>query len=109
MNDKETSFWAGVIVAVGALAGFPLLVLALSCLNGWVLTKMWAWFIVPQFNLPSLTLWPAIGLSMTVSHLTFRQTNKDTRKFSETVITALAMPFMTLGFAALIHWIGAQR
>lgn len=41
-----------------------------SLLGGFVLSKLWAWFIVPVFvTLPELTYLHAVGVVMTVSFL----------------------------------------
>lgn len=38
--------------------------------SGFVLTLLWGWFVVPTFGLPTLHVVPAIGLTITVAHLT---------------------------------------
>ena len=38
--------------------------------RGFVIMKLWAWFIVPIFTLNALTLVHAIGLSLTIGLLT---------------------------------------
>ena len=39
--------------------------------RGWVLTKLWAWFVVPVFGLPALGIATAIGLSVVVGYLVY--------------------------------------
>lgn len=46
--------------------------LAAVAYNGWVLTMMWAWFVVPTFGLPVLSVVPAVGLALIVSMLTYQ-------------------------------------
>lgn len=41
-----------------------------SIWSGFVLTKLWLWFIVPVFALAPLAIVPAIGLAIVVSYLT---------------------------------------
>lgn len=41
-----------------------------SILNGWALSKLWAWFMVTTFGLPSLSIPAAIGVAMVASYLT---------------------------------------
>ena len=36
---------------------------------GFVLTKLWVWFIIPIFHIPALTIVPAMGIILTVSLL----------------------------------------
>lgn len=45
-------------VAVGAL------------IDGWVLSILWGWFMVPVFHLPSLAIAPAIGIALMIGLLT---------------------------------------
>ena len=63
----------------GAVGIFALLVIS-SLLRGFVLVKIWGWFIVPLFHLPVLTLLPAIGLALVVGFMTYQyQYSKDER------------------------------
>jgi hypothetical protein len=39
--------------------------------KGFLLAKFWGWFIIPVFNLPSLSITTAIGISMTAGLFTF--------------------------------------
>jgi hypothetical protein len=39
-------------------------------INGWVLSILWGWFMVPTLGLPVLTVAPAIGIALTVGYLT---------------------------------------
>ncbi len=48
-----------------------------SIYHGFVLTKLWGWFIVPTFSLPLLSLPAAIGLSLIVG---FMAKNHDFKK-----------------------------
>lgn len=48
----------------GLIAFFVLSLVAVSIFNGYVLTVLWGWFVVPTFpNIPALTLVPAIGIA----------------------------------------------
>jgi uncharacterized membrane protein len=85
----------------------------LYLINGFVLSKLWAWFIVP-LGAPSLTLPLAIGLAMVVGFLTYHtrvmpssDTRTETEKVSDglTVLAAgMVSPFITL----LIGWLVVQ-
>jgi len=33
---------------------------------GFVLTKLWSWFIIPIFHLPVITIVPAMGIMLTI-------------------------------------------
>lgn len=44
--------------------------------EGFVLTKLWAWFVVPTFGLPMLTIPIAIGICIIAAFLTHQQNFK---------------------------------
>lgn len=49
----------------------------LTILNGWVLTKLWDWFVVPTFGLPVLGLAAGCGIALIVKFLTHQTTNNE--------------------------------
>lgn len=51
-----------------------------TVLNGWTLSYMWAWYVVPKFELPSLSVKEAMLLSAIVTFLTF---HTDTTKVKD--------------------------
>jgi len=61
------------------LGGFILVMLVLTLFRGFVLSQMWAWFVVP-FGAPALTVVHAIGVSMLAAFLTYQH---DAAKKSE--------------------------
>lgn len=46
---------------------------AIAICEGFVLTKLWAWFIVPTFSLPMITIPVAIGICLVSSLLTHQR------------------------------------
>lgn len=104
-DEKEKTAIAWFLVITGVLAGLPLLLLVSSCVNGWVLTKLWAWFMVPIFHLPTLTVWPAIGVALVARFLTYQDMDNK-RKLGESVALAIIQPIISLGFGWLVHWMG---
>ena len=55
--------------ALGCL-GYIVVLIFGTALNGWALSVLWGWFIVPTFGASKLEIAPAIGLAMVVSFLT---------------------------------------
>ena len=57
------------------------LIVALICIpisvfvNGWTLSVLWAWFAVPIFLLPPLTIFQAAGVSVVVGFLVYVPTS----------------------------------
>jgi hypothetical protein len=63
---KEDYTPAGCIFAI---VWFPLLIIASSIYHGFVLTKLWSWFVVPVFSAPHLSIPAAIGLCLIVGFM----------------------------------------
>jgi hypothetical protein len=85
---------------------FGKLVLALigmvisTTFRGFVLSILWGWFMVPIFNVPTLSIAPAIGLSLIVGFLTVSLPNENSENsFSYAII-------YSLGFSAFSLLIG---
>ena len=82
-------------------------VTALSSIwRGFVLTKLWVWFIVPVFHVPLLTIALAIGLSLVIGFLTHQyMRNTDDRPMSDQVIESFIHALMYPTMALLIGWV----
>ena len=55
-----------LVIVLGVVA----IILAGGLLRAFVFEKLWAWFVVPQFSVPPISLITALGLSMLVSLFT---------------------------------------
>ena len=101
---KDTS----VLGCLGIVFLFVVVIPAAIIMNGWILSIMWGWFIVPLFHLPELTIPYAIGISSVAGLFMNKSTqNKiDEGIFSEKLIKALSVtflvPLMVLGFGWIV-------
>lgn len=91
----------GTLITVAAMA-------VTSIWSGFVLTKLWIWFIVPIFHLPVLTIVPAIGLCIVVSYLTTQApAAKDERdgkeKATDIFSYGLIYPTLMLALGWAVH------
>ncbi len=104
---KEVLAIMAVIVMVfGGLALIAAAIAFSAILNGWVLTHLWHWFMVPIFGLHDLTIVPAIGLGLIVSFLTNKGViaKKDSRETDwSATIGYLLSPFIVLFFGYIVH------
>lgn len=89
-------------LAILALFGIPVLLAASAIWRGFVLSLLWAWFIVPLFGLPALSIPYAIGLSIVVGFLS-HQAGKvdDDQNWGSAVTVAALYPALAL----LAGWI----
>ena len=85
--------------------------IAVGCIwNGYVLTFLWGWFVVPTFGMPALQLAPAIGLAVVVGYLTHQYMPKVTKEGSSLDQMGRAFMHMALkpAMALLVGWIVKQ-
>lgn len=84
-------------------------------INGWVLSLMWAWFVVEKFGLPALSLKEAILLASLVALLVITpsvskvQDNRSRHeKIADTLgwtVGIIIRPLLALGFFyAILMW-----
>lgn len=110
MNDTSEKVALGFAVTGGVV--LVLLIAALFGLYGawaaaYVGVHLWAWFVVPVFGLPMLTLPQAFGLSLLCHYWTwqhFSQHTKDERPLSERVSELAGLVIMPW-FVLLMGWI----
>ena len=94
-----TTILLGMVAAVSAFTGCIGGVLALGVVaiivRGFVLTKLWGWFVVPVFGLPALHIAAAVGLSLLLGYLLSTTKEK----------TSLVGIFANAGAAYLVGWV----
>lgn len=89
---------AALIIPVGILAAIT---------NGWAASLMWAWFVVPVFDAPALSIAQAVGISCLVTLFRSNTSSRSSGKDSATVIAemlavALVAPVVAVGFAWVV-------
>lgn len=76
--------------------------------RGYVLSVLWAWFVVTTFEAPALSIPAAIGLSLVVGFLTqqYQQTKTDNDQDQTIrIIVGLGITIGAPAFALLMGWI----
>lgn len=85
---------------IGMLLVIALMVIIGSLMNGWALSVLWGWFMVPVFELPIISLVQAIGISMTIGLLVSHTTDTDSKEWTDIVGTyigrAIAYPILVV-------------
>jgi hypothetical protein len=93
----------GCGVAVAALMAVPFL----AVLRGWVLSILWAWFMVPLGMRP-IGIAHAIGVGILVSMFTMNakmdENKPTTARVVKGLLFALIGPLILLTMAAIAHW-----
>tara|TARA_R110000851_G_scaffold220857_1_gene373704 strand:+ start:660 stop:959 length:300 start_codon:yes stop_codon:yes gene_type:complete len=93
---------------IGYITITAILIVYSAALNGWALTKLWAWFITPTFGLETLSIPAAIGLSYVVSFMTAQIKMQDKEKsyrdrLVDGVSVATAKPLCFLAFGYVVN------
>jgi hypothetical protein len=76
--------------------------------RGWVLVKLWAWFAVPTFGLPTIHIASAIGISLIAGYLTADQRRLKTESSGKPLVdtwTAIALSILTPMLCLLFGWV----
>lgn len=89
----------GILLVVGLTAG-------ISIYNGWALSTLWGWFVVPFFHLPPISIPQAIGISLIITLLTHQYKDvqeKEREGWQKAVplISVLSVPVVSV----FIGWI----
>ena len=92
---------------IGYISTTIVLMVYAATLNGWALSKLWAWFIVSTFGLSALSIPAAIGLSLVVGYLTQTlKPDKDKKPYWETLVeggvASTVKPLFALAFGAIV-------
>jgi hypothetical protein len=103
---------AGRIGAKMTFLGYTfatLLLLVLGALwRGYVLCLLWAWFMVPTFKAPELSIPAAIGVALVVSYLCRdgKPSEKDktfAQQLATGAVTVALSPLIALGIGAMVR------
>ena len=95
-NDDVVDIISGLIIFLGGLilgAFLVAMVAMVALVRAFVLIRLWAWFIVPTFQLPLLNYPYAIGLSLVIGLFTIGIKTEEGKKIW---VYAILGPFLTL-------------
>lgn len=102
MNSQEK-----FVSCLGVLAVAIGFTIVGAVLNGWALSVLWGWFIVPVLKVPQLTILQAIGVAMVVSFLTKNYSTSDKSKgtadlIGDLIAATLINPVLTIGLGWIV-------
>ena len=97
-----------LLAVFGGIVGLGIVLVLGSVLNGYALSVLWGWFVVPTFGGPTLGVVPAIGIAMVVSYLTHQIPDNNKKEEGdpiEKIIRGIAITILQPLFALLFGWI----
>ena len=92
---------------IGIVATTILVVVFSIIYNGFALSVLWGWFIVPSLGAPALTVPYAIGVAMVVAFLTEKidLNKKDETPWGEKLARSALFAVIRPSFTLFIGWI----
>ena len=99
----KDNFVAGLLIVLGVIVVSAVGVI----LQGWALSILWKWFVVPPFAFPALSIVQAIGFSLVVRFITIGYQNPKSGKeisdiLGEYITSNIIYPLIVLGFGWII-------
>ena len=99
-----------LLAALGLVVLVAATVVVSAVFNGYVLSILWGWFMVPVFHLPALSVAPAIGIALVIGYLTkqlppdIEEKERSTAsKIARLVGLAVFHPALVLVFGWVVH------
>ncbi len=93
------------LAVLGGVVGVGLMILNLI-FNGYVLSVLWGWFIVPTFGVPALGIAPALGVALVVAYMTYQfHDHKREEDFGEIVFRGFVMGSIKGLLFLFVGWI----
>ena len=74
-------------------------------INGFVLSKLWVWFIVPIFGFSALSIIQCVGLLVVTAFIGSKYNDKASEDFWSTLGKKIVFMFITAGYTLLVGWI----
>ena len=95
----------------GVVSLIRLVVLPIGIIiDGFVLSKLWSWFMVTTFGLPPLTIFEAVGLAIVVQFFAWSMTRPPTNdlEVGDRMISAIVSPLIKAAAFLGVGWIFLQ-
>lgn len=106
-SEKDSALFS----CLGAFAALPIIFAVSWVCEGYVAKQLWAWYIVPTFGLPLISIPQALGIAFLWSLFspTVESKKDDSKSIGEAVgkslVYAVIKPAMTLAAGWIVlHW-----
>lgn len=94
-----------ILMILGTITFIGLITIVGAILDGFVISILWNWFMVPIFDLPSLSIISALGLSLVIAWFTsHNNTGKNEEVDNKKAIILFIMrPILFLLIGYIVH------
>ena len=99
-NDPVESITAGCVCL---LIGIPVYILHLPW-YGFVLSKLWGWFLVPVLGAPAIGIVGALGVALVIEYITDQDINQQSESPSHMLARLITRGFVYPAMMLLIGW-----
>lgn len=97
---------ASVMAGVIAFAMIVVMTCLGGLINGFVLLKLWGWFVVPTFGVKPLTLTQALGISLLIGFLTFHELpNREKERSLNDLMGSIFLHYIYQFSALSLGWV----
>ena len=107
MQENETSTLGTVLGCLLLIPPLALLAIGSAVLDGWAISKLWAWFLVP-LGVPAITIVHAIGISTLFAFFKARTPPSDKDADWKSLVGTIIGTFLAPLLAVLIGWTAVQ-
>jgi hypothetical protein len=104
-SGEDTAF-AYILVVLGITVFLPLAVCVNAIIDGFVISTLWGWFVVPIFGVGTLTMTAAFALVFIYRALNWRTPKKGEKSpgVLATLAWKIAAAAFDLGIGYVVHW-----
>lgn len=92
-----------LIALLMLVIGFVGLIVLVTFMRAFVLIKLWGWFMVPCFSLPTLNIPYAIGLSLVMGMFLASAKKTDKESAWSNILTGTLTPLIALFIGWIVH------
>lgn len=95
---------------IGTIITVVMAIAATTVLRGYVIAKLWLWFIAATFGLPTLGIAQAAGIGLIVGFLALPEAKKpkDGEASTSAICFQVYMAFLMPPFVLLVGWVIKQ-
>jgi hypothetical protein len=101
-DEMTVKIASNIIAATLTVIIIPLVILPFTLWDGFVLMKLWRWFLVPSLNAPVLAFGQTVGIAMTARFIVARRSSSGEKMTWQDCAFMVVIPAMVLLFGWIV-------